>query len=566
MIGRRMLKRLLILALLALPPSASAAAYYVDNCVAVGNDSNNGTAPSTPWLTVGKVNASTLLPGDSVLFQRTCTWREQLTPPSGGSPTAPITFGAYGAGALPVLNGSSLVTGWTLSSGSIYYASASWSPNLVFQDGASLTLETSTAAMVAGSFYYDPTASRLYVWATDSASPATHAIEASHYGATYYGLIFINNLSYITIDSLHLTKYNYNGVEIAGTSSNITIQNSSFDYGYQNDVTTAETTATYSNINVLNNSFSHGGIARTRTSGPGAAAEGVAVNGFGFQGGSIKGNTIGPSPAEGIQVLAGAQNVEIASNSVSNALVGIYVSAGYGTNADTQNITVRYNKVFNSSIHNYQIALENGANINGVDFYGNVSDTATGGDCLLFGYAGPGTIKNAHVYNNTFVNCNNGVEAFGPTSDASNQFKNNLISVSGSGYPWVQQDPNDSNYSPDYNLLYKSGSSSAINWLGSAYALAAFQSGKSKMMHSLSADPQLNNPASGDYSLLSSSPAIDAGANLGATYQLGLDPRTRFPWGTLNQDSYGAAWEIGAFVFLPQARPAPPTSLSAIVD
>jgi hypothetical protein len=566
MIGRRMLKRLLMLVLLVLPPSARATTYYIDNCVAVGNDSNNGTAPSTPWLTVSRVNASTLLPGDSVLFHRTCTWRELLTPPSGGSSAAPITFGAYGSGVLPTLNGSCLVTGWTLYSGSIYYAPVPWNPNVVFQDGTAITLETGIGAMVAGTFYYDSGTSRLYVWAADSASPAIHTIEASEYGATYYGLIYIHNLHYITIDSLHLTKYNYYGVEIAGTSSDITVQNSSFDYGYQNDITTAETTATYSNISVLNNTFGHGGIARTRSSGPGAAAEAVAVNGFGFQGGSVKGNTIGPSPAEGIQVLAGAQNVEIASNSVSYARVGIYVSAGYGTNTDTQSITVRYNTVYNSSIHNYEIALENGASINGVNFYDNLSDTALDGDCLLFGYSGPGTIKNAHVYNNTFVNCNNGVEAFGPTSDATNQFENNIISVSGSGYPWVQHDTNDSNYSPDHNLLYKSGSSTVINWLSAAYTLAAFQSRKSKMMHSISADPQLSDPAKGDYSLLSTSRAIDTGTNLAATYQLGLDPRTRFPWATLNRNSYGAVWQIGAFVFVPQNRPATPSSLSATVD
>jgi hypothetical protein len=34
---------------------ASGTTYYVDNCVTVGNDSNNGTAPSTPWLTINKV-------------------------------------------------------------------------------------------------------------------------------------------------------------------------------------------------------------------------------------------------------------------------------------------------------------------------------------------------------------------------------------------------------------------------------------------------------------------------------------------------------------------------------
>src|ERR1035438_9846506 len=74
---------------------SSGTTYYVDNCGVTGNDSNDGRSPSISWLTVNKVNTSTFSPGDSVRFQSTCTWREQLAPPSSGSAGLPITFAAY---------------------------------------------------------------------------------------------------------------------------------------------------------------------------------------------------------------------------------------------------------------------------------------------------------------------------------------------------------------------------------------------------------------------------------------------------------------------------------------
>src|SRR5579863_3335595 len=80
-----------LLFLAALP--AQATTYYVDNCVTVGSDSNNGTSPSTPWLTVAHVNAQSFNPGDSVLFERSCAWYgTALTVPSSGASGSPITF------------------------------------------------------------------------------------------------------------------------------------------------------------------------------------------------------------------------------------------------------------------------------------------------------------------------------------------------------------------------------------------------------------------------------------------------------------------------------------------
>jgi hypothetical protein len=77
-------------------------------------------------------------------------------------------------------------------------------------------------------------------------------------------------------------------------------------------------------------------------------------------------------------------------------------------------------------------------------------------------------------------------------------------------------------------------------------------------INSLISDPQLSNPSAGDFRLATGSPAINAGANLGTIYQLALDPSSAWPSAvtTLNQNSFGSGWEIGAYVY-PQSGPTP---------
>jgi hypothetical protein len=87
--------------------TCSGATYYVSNS---GNDSNNGVSTSSPWKTAAKVVAfePSLRQGDCVLFQRGGVWNEQLAISNvHGSQSYPITFGNYGSGNLPVLDGGS---------------------------------------------------------------------------------------------------------------------------------------------------------------------------------------------------------------------------------------------------------------------------------------------------------------------------------------------------------------------------------------------------------------------------------------------------------------------------
>jgi hypothetical protein len=90
---------------MALPGSATT--YYV---AAAGNDSSSGTDSGHPWQTIAKINSASFSPGDFVLFNRGDAWYgTSLNVPSGGSSGSPITFGAYGSGANPILKGSTLL-------------------------------------------------------------------------------------------------------------------------------------------------------------------------------------------------------------------------------------------------------------------------------------------------------------------------------------------------------------------------------------------------------------------------------------------------------------------------
>lgn len=84
--------------------TAYAQSYYVDSVS--GNDSNNGTASTSPWKTLGKVNATSFAPGDTVFFKAGSTFFGYLAPATSGNSSASIRFDMYGSGAKPVIDAS----------------------------------------------------------------------------------------------------------------------------------------------------------------------------------------------------------------------------------------------------------------------------------------------------------------------------------------------------------------------------------------------------------------------------------------------------------------------------
>lgn len=110
-----MKKFLAILLFLFLLGPLFGATYYVKNA---GDDAKDGLSDANAWETISKVNGVSFAAGDFVYFNKGDEWREQLSIPTAGSVGSLITFGAYGTGANPIINGADLITTWTESTGS----------------------------------------------------------------------------------------------------------------------------------------------------------------------------------------------------------------------------------------------------------------------------------------------------------------------------------------------------------------------------------------------------------------------------------------------------------------
>lgn len=186
---------LLGVSLLTAIAPARATIYYV---AVTGSDSNPGTSPGSAFATI-RQGLNTAQPGDTVTME-SGTYRQTAASIRSGTTSAPITLEAA-EGAKVVVQGSSLISGsgFVLSSGSTYVLS-SWNtyfaPNSpgqtdarglprdqVFVDGTYCPEATSVATMYAGSFYTDNVNKKLYLWIANGTNPSGHQVEATTVGS-----------------------------------------------------------------------------------------------------------------------------------------------------------------------------------------------------------------------------------------------------------------------------------------------------------------------------------------------------------------------------------------------
>jgi hypothetical protein len=544
-----------------------ATTYYVDNCVTVGSDSNNGTSTSTPWLTIAHVNAQSFIPGDLVLFQSTCEWHEQLTVPSSGSSGTPITFGSYGTGAAPIISGANLLTSWP-TSGSYYYASVSTQPHQVFRDGSRLTQVSSEGSLATGDWWWDSGTSNVYVYD----NPSGHTIEASQRAA---GIQTSTGVQYVTITGLHTTKANQFGITLGGS------------YATVNGVT-----ADYNNVNGINSWTSGSNIITGLTiekstvehnGGSGIhyghntydLIQGNTVDNNcwdplqgscrGIDGGAPDTNNItvtGNSVYDNGSVSAGSYGTGIACDTCGNGIVFTYNSVwgnnGYGLDIDADNnVTASYNVSYNNLNAGIAAFADANSSMTGIQIYNNTVYGNTSNGIWVEGPSagsGPAGCTNNIIRNNIVVGT-----VGGPNLAAYNGCENPGTNGSGNVYTYNSFGAQTSNFIQWGTSTYES--------TYSAWETAKGNCGSSGCSHSIQTAPTFTNAGADNFTLASGSSAIDAGTNLSTTYQWGLAPSSSWPASvsTLDQNSYGTGWEIGAFVFVQHLPPAPPTNLSATV-
>jgi ubiquitin C-terminal hydrolase len=468
-------------ATISLNPPTGTFTYYVDSVN--GSDSNPGTL-AEPWQTIANVNATVLSPGQSVGFKAGGVWRESLLPGESGTAAAPITFGAYGSGANPIMNGSDLVSGWTLSANSnIYQSSLQWHPNQVYRNDVALLSVTSLRALTAdGQWYYDSASSILNVYSATNPSAAT--IEA-----TRRDLVVSVGQGYITLMDLALIKGNQNSLYLSA-ANDVLVLDCSFEQ------------SAYAGVNISSGSYN-------------IVLDGGVVDANGDAGGDSNGIEIGSQGAASHDITI--ENMDIYANGNSQGGANIAIAAT-SANAYPYNILLQYNSVRNATSYDgmlfiggvsvvaqYNLFVNNPAN--GIEIYNEIANTSI----------------SLALYNNTFFGNGTAPVGFGaislstcdPSAIASLIMKNNIVwSNSANSYGAIEwyQNGAGATLTSDYNDVYGTNGSAAF-FLdhGGEMPLAAWQSQTGQDAHSISVDPLFSNATTGDYSLGPGSRAIGAG-------------------------------------------------------
>lgn len=500
---------LTFLCVLLTASSAWGAVYYVD-CNADGDaGAGTSTAANVAWKTVAKVNSSSFSAGDKVLFNKGCTWREQLTVPSSGSAGSPITFGAYGTGDAPVLKGSSLVTSWTNNTGNHWKADLTSEPSMVFFDSTLGTKVGNEASCNADKKWFWSN-NVLYTYGTEDPNTTYPSqIEAAIKPTTSAGIITATDKGYFTIDGIEMAQSNGFGfihMAWATDPAGITVKNSTVSYAEDGGIV-------FDGINngghsaaavTIDHNIVHHTNMRPSEAGAHEAITVEGVNGF-----TISNNLSYNNAEEGIDAKYGATNGTIYGNHVyENGLLysgrpGIYcdgckntiiynnnVHGNHGPGSlsngidlanendsyPTDNVKISYNLIWNNDV-GVQILSLGTSDLSNIRIYNNVisGNTPTGG-IMLYSRLLNNLSGTNHIKNNIFNNDGYQIRDYTAGAYATSKF------------------------TIDYNYFNTGATTSTVG----TNAVQA-------------ASPLFVSTVTPDFRLQSGSPAINAGADVGLT-------------------------------------------------
>lgn len=533
---------LICLIILVLNAPTWATTYYVANA---GNNSCNGTAPvigssgACAWKTIAKVNASTFSAGDSILFNRGDTWREQLTVSSSGSSGSPITFGAYGSGALPIISGANVITGWIIypEAQNTYYTALATQPTVVSYNGTVLTKNSGGYRnLSSGQWYYSN--GSLYI--NLGGNPSSGPVEASQRTSS----INFNSNSYIILNGLSLTGASTYSAQISTSGGNNTIQNCTIYNAYEGIWITSKGGSDSILNNTIHDLNDYGVMIHT-PSAAGYLVQGNTMYNIGTP--QIGDNT----DMQGIYIEAAGGTLE--HNIIHNG--GNNAASGFGSHEHCiyykgSGITIRYNWVHDWS----GSGIKTGGATNCKIYYNVIYNNAYVG----LDVDNQGSPAYLNFYNNTVYN--NGTGTYGSGGfyqDAgsdhitlmNNIFLNNISTGSNATLQInFNTTGTTTNFVSDCNLLYYLGATniaSAPNG-GTAYKWSGWNA-LGYDTHGVNANPLVVSTSTPDFHLQSTSPAINSGINVGLTQDYEGNPV-----------SQGLAPNIGAY----QLRlPAPPIFL-----
>ena len=454
--------------------------YYVD--ATNGSDANDGLTEATAWQTYAKAFSvrGTLGAGDSMLFKRGETFAASgvFNTSTSGVAGAPITIGAYGVGAKPILN-------YTITNHGID-----------LRNDSHITIENLD---IRG---FDVTGIVASIGSTNI-NLMNLNISAPN-GASAFGILFVNGgvmSSQVLIDGVRVTNATATGISI-GSTNNIAIRNSIVTGSNAHGVSIEGST----NVSVENLDASDNG--------------GSGFTAFGSVGDSnitVNDSTLTNNVSNGLSLVGNGQNITVSHTIANNNFDGFNVHGdwhgvvfdhcaadengtlgspsgadgdGY-TFHDTSSGIIRYSTAHN----NVKSAV---AHVGGAqaEMYYNIFTHDTNGEVSLVYLGGDGsyTLANSIVHSASHIG--NGITI----NDSVDMVLQNTI-VNGFERGVVYSAAGL--FEEGYNLVYGA-------------SVAAF-SGFIPSVHTQESNPLFVDVASRDFRLTADSPAINAGVALAYT-------------------------------------------------
>lgn len=502
-----------------------ATTYYVSTA---GNNSNSGLSSEFPWATLSKVNASLFQPGDSILFKRGDLWRELLKLPSSGNSSAYISFSSYGTGNKPIIYGSKQAAAWINLGNNIWKSGTiladphhdslgNLTGNVFFVNSDSTietgVLKTSIETLVSDKDWYWES-NLLYVYSTINPDSKYLSVEA----AQRRGSIELNNQHYIEVNGIDMFYDQWCGIydQWAPTikGSGFILRNCEIAFnGYPNGDFGYGVAVIYSNSLIENNIIHDCG------------RRGVGFNLYGSYRVSnivVQNNTF----YRGYHTTS----VDIETDSGSS---GIIDSVFIRNNLISE--TPNYNDVSTPMLM-FIANQVTGSTVSNIYIYNNIFKYSSSGSGIQIE-----KIQSAFIYNNTFYGHNEiktgSYQLYFNKNCTNIKIRNNIFysQIDRTGNAglafFLTSTQSYTGIDSDYNIFYRiSNSLNVIHTETADYTLADAATITSDLgweTHSIFSDPLF--VSSSDNQLLSISPAINKGVDVGITTDFAGNLRTGIP-------------------------------------
>lgn len=589
-VQRKILVIFIVILSLSLPVMARGATYYLraDGTAANKAAASGPCGTAANCMNVSVHNGETFSAGDTI---KVCddggVFYSQLTIPSSGTSGNPITYEAK-SGDSPVFSGFTIYTaGWTLHSGNIYKRSFSLASGaniegercVVMHDSTVLTWDDGDYASLDANEWdhYDG-----YLYINIGENPSGENICAT----TRAYCIYLAGHDYITVTDIDLkggVRALFGDGSNYFTATDVDIQYHSYFGLRLNSASYSTLTRVYAHTDIgydpgagsgvsCNISISHGhdhtvtdckGYNGRRGLEFGQSTGSSDQSGTVVSGGEYYGNTYDTADADGITIVNDTSTPDQPSVRPVIEKVKAHGNADHGIDLVYGNWwIVRYCKIYDQTGEDDEYGLGAGQGTKGGQQDDNTwlynQSWENQNDGFFASYGGD------EYYGNT--SHNNGGYGFHFRYSTGFTAKNNIASDNTDGAVWWRgTNPG----TLDYNCWHK-GTGNHLLTYGTATHyedLATYQAASGEDANSIESDPLFNNEESHEYWLTSLSPCIDAGVDLGATWDGALLPGD---WpNSGDQDTY-TPWEIGAYLFgLAISNASPPndaTGVSITVD